>query len=1266
MFDKEKTVIVNTINQYDSLKKKDNEYYDEDELSSIDYKNEFKNKRLFPFLKYEADEKKNLTFLKDQKNPNLIMGINKRNSYLNLYDKQSEKNKEKNYLPPTNSNNKTENSYEEKSSEKIIKRKNIFPDKRKNSDLDVFDRDTIIEYTKLKKDLFADLTSSIENKNNNNNRGRKNELKESIKNLKNSTGFEITKMIKDYKKEKLKNIYDSYINFANKKNYFISFFIIGIVISLINLIISIILLFYGNIEIYSLFILLNIFLILIYSSGIYFIHKNYKYTFKIVSLFQAPEKIEYHKNGIYLIIYFLLISFGYFFILIIGNTLYKNNVKIDIRGKGYDKNKWKYSFQNKTFKQVIKQFDIINIVFNSFCWISLILILIILIFFISFFRSYQFWKRILQVICIFFGQISFILINISSYCLQFRNITLLDEHRLLWVTAGLILVGMIGTIMSIYGFYLIYSEKKMHFKIFTYLCLLFFVGSVFFAIGAKALGLKFKDFKEVNCNNLFKFISEDYLLYNNDCSSKYLFSQNSLDNIICPKERIMINWELTEKNDNKNNIIYGCINQSCCMRIYFKLKSGFNYQEIIAIHLIFLYIILFIGGKYMQYKVDKNFDEEIIEKINFLIIFSLTIIIYIICIVIMSFRPKTSSQSILNTIKIDKNYKDQTVINKEWFDLTHEKILKSKSDELYNELIFNNYFTEAYNIINDYNNSIFNFEYYEYYLTYQYIDIDKNTQYNYDNNYFYDFNIKSFQNGTKLFNFKSKNNIINSVPKYFKFSSNTPFLFKDSILISVNIIYSINMDNIDINKEKESIDFGIDINKNVNNITITKDLILLNYNNTMNISKVNILYNKKINLINNISDKDNIISFYLKGNIYDDEGSSIINIYNYYIKDEIIYSEYTDNNGYFSIGPFFIYKNNIYSFQLGLEIFKVEKNITKNKNLINADKNYNNFSSIISIGDYSFNPYYPFPLMNNILLPKIINKKFEINGYVFNNIENEPIGEVYIKLYKGNKIIKINEELDDKNYLSQTMTSKDGKYNINIESNGQYTLVYMKQDFYMEAQNVIINDTNIEVKSIGLIQLFNSGKIIVKLEWGKNPPDLDLYCRFEINNNLNNNNPNYCYTFFGNQKCVESNYPIDNKRGGNKGSEIIEINTVSDYIYFFYVKKYYDISNNKAQNEYKINDIEDDLNLNSDINNNILKFYKDNDELIKNSYAKLSLYANGIKIPINIVNIRNEDINENKFNYWAGFCINGKEGLKSLKIINKFYKNEPPKNICIS
>ena len=65
-----------------------------------------------------------------------------------------------------------------------------------------------------------------------------------------------------------------------------------------------------------------------------------------------------------------------------------------------------------------------------------------------------------------------------------------------------------------------------------------------------------------------------------------------------------------------------------------------------------------------------------------------------------------------------------------------------------------------------------------------------------------------------------------------------------------------------------------------------------------------------------------------------------------------------------------------------------------------------------------------------------------------------------------------------------------------------------------------------------------------------------------------------------------------------------------------------------------------------------------------NSGAKLILYANGLRIPAFIINIPNDNKNANNYKYWAGFCFNGKEGLENIKIINEYYEEEPPRNIC--
>ena len=1056
--------------------------------------------------------------------------------------------------------------------------------------------------------------------------------------------------------------YQNYSDFASKKKYFIILFLIGILFSIMNLILSILLILYGNKEVISLFIVLNLCAIFFYAIGIYFLEKNYTYTFQIITKLDSPDKIEnsIHRNNIYLFIYFLFYALSYYLTLVSGFTIYKNNIKIDIKSKGYDKNKWKFLFQTKSFNQVLKEFEKVNLLFLATCWLSIIIKFILILFFIYEFNSYQFWKRIIQNICLHFGHISFLLINISSYCFQFRYITDLNEYKMAWVIIGLILMGIIGVIMSFYGFYVFYSENIKFIKIFNYLCILFFIGIAVFSTGAKALGLKFDDYKSASCNHIFKFISEDYLLKNNDCSSKYLSTYNSLNNILCPKERIMINWESTEKKSDENKITYGCIDQSCCLKVYCKLKTGFNYQEIIAFNQLFLYIILFISGKYMQHKVEVMLEEEIIEKFNMLIIFSFNLLIYIICLVIIMFRPPTSKQSILNDIKgIDIN-KELTIFNKDWVNIDNQNILNLKVNEGWNELLDLNYNNLNISIINDIKNSSFTFEYYDYYLFSEDAEIKVKNIYDKINPYF-DYNIYFFSNNTTKINFKSKDNIINSLNEYFNFYPYSPFTINNKLFFSMYCIYSINLSEDIIKKKIENINKEAINNRiNYNNIKLTKELILLNYNSTENKSIINLLNNKEIILTNNNLRKNNTF-FYINGNVYEDDGNSLIQLYNYYYNSDRIYSKKTNEKGEFSIGPLLIYQNMNFSLELQLNICKIKNNIFNN---FEYDNLYNNYSTVLKIGNPGFNSNFPFPILKNISLPKIINKNFVVEGYVFDNTNNKPLEEVYIKLYKGNKIIQDNL-FDDKNYIIQEISKKDGTFNANLQSNGQYTLIYVKENYFIESQNIIIIDEEkIKVNNKGLIHLFNTGKIVVKLEWKNNPPDLDLICRFNVSNFIYNSKYNFCYTFFGNKKCINSNYQIDNKRGGKNGSEIIEINTVHDYNYFFYIRKYFDFSNDTSINEFKINDPEFDLENNKDINNDIFKYYNENDDFLQNSGAKLLLYANGIRFPAFIINIPNEDNKGNEYNYWAGFCFNGKEGIDNIKIINKFYEEEPPKNIC--
>ena len=110
----------------------------------------------------------------------------------------------------------------------------------------------ILNYNQLKMDLMQNL--EVKNKNQKNRK----------KNL---------SSIKSGKNDKLTSLYKEHIYFYKKKNVFLFLFIFGILCSLLNLFLSIALTLYGNVEILSIFIVLNLLLIFFYAIGIYFFEK---------------------------------------------------------------------------------------------------------------------------------------------------------------------------------------------------------------------------------------------------------------------------------------------------------------------------------------------------------------------------------------------------------------------------------------------------------------------------------------------------------------------------------------------------------------------------------------------------------------------------------------------------------------------------------------------------------------------------------------------------------------------------------------------------------------------------------------------------------------------------------------------------------------------------------------------------------------------------------------------------------------------------------
>ena len=1071
--------------------------------------------------------------------------------------------------------------------------------------------------------------------------------------------------------------------FADKAKIFIVLFSIGIALSAVSLIFCIFLQLYGNQDVYIILSILSLILIILYILAIKFFLDDKKTIISIIKKREDPEKIFHSKTRkrLLLILYFLIAVLNYHHVVMLVDTSFLNNIKLSIKGKAYDIYQWTEIFSGKNYNEIMDTFEKVNIFFLIFSWSNQILLIFIVIFQVVLLFSYRLVKSLMQLLCILAIQGGIFQIYLSLYCYKFRDVTSLEGIRLSWITPGTMSNGFIAIVLGFFGFYAFYMEDRNKIVIFQLICIAQVLLLMIFTGGLSAMGDKFYNYKYATCNSLFKFVSEDYLLKNklNGCTSKYLFSPVTLRDIECPKDRIMINWERTEKyeknpiindtnyiindidsnNENTDKVYYGCINQSCCLQIYFEIKNKFDFLLILGIHLISFFFVILIFGCYISFKIKNNImEEEIPEKMNLLFCWILTVFIYLIVISFIFSLPNASNQSILNNIENPKVPESLSIISKDLTRIEQYDLYKYTNDTL--GLIKNNIINNfKFNIIFDYiNNGDYEYglSYYEYILTSSDLDIivdnNKLSQISYN-----EFKYYSFTNSTKKLLFKSKSNIINEIFDYLDLNPFHPL--KNHILLNVEFNGIFVKNNFGYENENK-------IYNGYENIIIKKENITTNFDDNDNLSRISII-NKELDF--SIMNKTEL--FYIKGNINNDNGNSLINIYNYDYINSLIYSTKTDINGSFIIGPLYKLLNENSIYYLNIEISKI-KDYEIDSGKYVEDNNYCKYYDLIKISSFGFHSNKIYPL-NSINLPEYKEGSLDVTGKVIEyNIKDEPIIDVSVKLFYAEQINEINKEIEsnqdimnskllDEICINKAITNKKGEYSLKINKNGQYMIIFKKSQYYLEKHtftidNIISNEpSSLEIGTMPLISTFNSGKIIVKLEWDNKPPDLDLFCQFKVSKD------HYCYTFFGNKKCGDTEFFIDSREPKEISSEIIEISEFSEYVYLFYVRKYFDKSNGKTRNEFKIESVE----VNQKINYTDLSIRYDKN--LNESIGRILIYTNGFKIPalkIAMPGYLEEQKNQTEYIYWIAFCVNGKEGINSLRVINELSRNEPRKNTC--
>ena len=289
-----------------------------------------------------------------------------------------------------------------------------------------------------------------------------------------------------------------------------------------------------------------------------------------------------------------------------------------------------------------------------------------------------------------------------------------------------------------------------------------------------------------------------------------------------------------------------------------------------------------------------------------------------------------------------------------------------------------------------------------------------------------------------------------------------------------------------------------------------------------------------------------------------------------------------------------------------------------------------------------------------------------VKGIALNAIDNSILNYVQITVYKSMFDITsdmLNTERDIKELLLSkgkelvidTFKSDDnGEFAFKLHP-GTYTIVYNKDNFYFNLYSFELkgNESNdMELPLIALVPEVEQGEMRVVLTWMDGPSDVDIHSMFKVTKKQR------CHVYFGNKECVGVEMEEDNIKGGRNGVETITINTLGKYVYTFYVHKYVDSTNGNADGEERTKSFMPDKNE-----------YKDeiNGMRLCESKAKVDVYGVGYSAPIATfkVGIAQCDMEEQKeYKYWMLFCLNGSEGVSSLKGINELMEDAPSYTYC--
>jgi hypothetical protein len=331
-----------------------------------------------------------------------------------------------------------------------------------------------------------------------------------------------------------------------------------------------------------------------------------------------PEVIDQSKERSFLnlFIYLLMLDCIIFIILGVGSIAFKDQIEMEIKAIAQDQNEWKTYFGKLAYNVVINNY---RAVLYAFGGISFLLCLVTTILLINLFKglgAYRTWQTIIEFIAVIFFLLGFAFLYLALYVYEYREVSNVDQAIPAWAPVGLLGISVIAIILAIIGYVSAFMESLRSLKIFIVLAIIYtIVILILSSFGGTFLTKVDKIIGQKNCLKLLDRINQEHLVKYAGCKQKYIFYKNDLSNMKCPKDRILIAWEVNlGKPEDQQTNTYGCVDMSCCNQTFAYIKSKMNWLIIISFNLVGAGVLLIIGTYYMIKKLAEGIEQGTSDK----------------------------------------------------------------------------------------------------------------------------------------------------------------------------------------------------------------------------------------------------------------------------------------------------------------------------------------------------------------------------------------------------------------------------------------------------------------------------------------------------------------------------------------------------------------------------------------------------------------------------------------------------------------------------